>query len=73
MDSTRTDWAQQIRKFALDEKVFLEGGKVAALERLIQRCKAEDKRMLLFSQVHISSNRLITVAQADVVCSSRWF
>lgn len=29
----------------------MEGGKVAALERLITRCKKEDKRMLLFSQV----------------------
>jgi SWI/SNF-related matrix-associated actin-dependent regulator 1 of chromatin subfamily A len=35
----------------LDEKVFLEGGKVAALAKLIERCKAENKRMLLFSQV----------------------
>jgi SWI/SNF-related matrix-associated actin-dependent regulator 1 of chromatin subfamily A len=42
---------QNVRKFALDPKVFLEGGKVAALQKHIERCKAEGKRMLLFSQV----------------------
>lgn len=31
--------------------MFLEGGKVAALAKLVERCKAEGKRMLLFSQV----------------------
>jgi len=40
-----------VRKFALDPKVFLEGGKVEALQKHIERCKAEGKRMLLFSQV----------------------
>ena len=40
-----------LRKHALDPKVFLEGGKVKALQEQIERCKAEGKRMLLFSQV----------------------
>ncbi|ORX36499.1 SNF2 family N-terminal domain-domain-containing protein [Kockovaella imperatae] len=39
-----------IKKFALSRDVFLEGGKVIALKKHIDRCKAEGKRMLLFSQ-----------------------
>lgn len=42
---------QNLRKFALDPSVYLEGGKVAALQAHIERCKKEGKRMLLFSQV----------------------
>lgn len=40
----------ELAKFALDESVFLECGKVKALVALLDRCKAEGKRMLLFSQ-----------------------
>ena len=42
--------SQEIRKFALKPQAFLEGGKVVALRRHIERCQAEGKRMLLFSQ-----------------------
>jgi SWI/SNF-related matrix-associated actin-dependent regulator 1 of chromatin subfamily A len=42
---------QSLRKHALDPKTYLEGGKVAALQKHIERCKAEGKRVLLFSQV----------------------
>lgn len=42
---------QEIRKFALPPKTYLEGGKVQALQRHIERCKKEGKRLLLFSQV----------------------
>ncbi|OCF30483.1 hypothetical protein I316_07865 [Kwoniella heveanensis BCC8398] len=41
---------QELRKYALDPVQFLEGGKVTALRKHIERCKAEGKRMLLFSQ-----------------------
>ncbi|WVQ78767.1 hypothetical protein IAT38_000858 [Cryptococcus sp. DSM 104549] len=40
----------ELRKYALDPEVFLEGGKITALIKHIDRCKAEGKRMLLFSQ-----------------------
>ncbi|WVO18027.1 hypothetical protein L204_105725 [Cryptococcus depauperatus] len=40
----------ELHKHALNPDVFLEGGKVSALIRLVERCKAENKRMLLFSQ-----------------------
>ncbi|ORY29510.1 SNF2 family N-terminal domain-domain-containing protein [Naematelia encephala] len=40
----------EINKFALDHKAFLEGGKVRALERHVKRCQKEGKRILLFSQ-----------------------
>ncbi|WVR03919.1 hypothetical protein IAU60_000918 [Kwoniella sp. DSM 27419] len=40
----------ELRKYALDPKVFLEGGKILALQKHIERCKAEGKRILLFSQ-----------------------
>ena len=40
----------ELQKFALKPEAFLEGGKVEALRRHIERCKAEGKRMLLFSQ-----------------------
>ncbi|GMK59087.1 hypothetical protein CspeluHIS016_0701020 [Cutaneotrichosporon spelunceum] len=39
-----------LSKFALDPSAFLEGGKMKALVALIERCKAEGTRMLLFSQ-----------------------
>lgn len=39
-----------IQSFALDTALFLESGKVLALQRHIERCNAEGKRMLLFSQ-----------------------
>ena len=42
---------KELRRFALKPQVFLEGGKVAALRRHIERCQKEGKRMLLFSQV----------------------
>ncbi|WVQ92027.1 hypothetical protein IAS59_005835 [Cryptococcus gattii] len=41
---------EELHKFALDPEVFLEGGKVMAMVKHIERCKAEGKRMLLFSQ-----------------------
>ncbi|WVF67108.1 hypothetical protein IAT40_001853 [Kwoniella sp. CBS 6097] len=40
----------ELRKYALDPVQFLEGGKITALKKHIERCKAEGKRMLLFSQ-----------------------
>lgn len=42
---------QELRKYALSTDAFLEGGKVAALQKHIERCKKQGKRMLLFSQV----------------------
>ncbi|BEJ12769.1 hypothetical protein CspHIS471_0212290 [Cutaneotrichosporon sp. HIS471] len=39
-----------LSKFALDPSAFLEGGKMKALVALIDRCKADGTRMLLFSQ-----------------------
>lgn len=41
---------KELHKYALDPEVFLEGGKVMAMVKHIERCKAEGKRMLLFSQ-----------------------
>ncbi|TXT10931.1 hypothetical protein VHUM_01682 [Vanrija humicola] len=41
---------EELQKFALDAEAFLEGGKMKALQQLITRCKAEGKRILLFSQ-----------------------
>ncbi|AFR99038.2 hypothetical protein C343_07023 [Cryptococcus neoformans C23] len=41
---------EELHKYALDPEVFLEGGKVMAMVKHIERCKAEGKRMLLFSQ-----------------------
>lgn len=41
---------EELSHFALEPKVFLECGKVAALKEHIESCKAEGKRMLLFSQ-----------------------
>lgn len=41
---------EELEKFALDAEAFLEGGKMKALQQLIVRCKAEGKRILLFSQ-----------------------
>ncbi|WVW79997.1 hypothetical protein I302_101970 [Kwoniella bestiolae CBS 10118] len=40
----------ELRKYALDPELFLEGGKIAALQKIIEKCKKEGKRMLLFSQ-----------------------
>lgn len=40
----------ELAHFALEPKAFLECGKVSALEAHIKTCKAEGKRMLLFSQ-----------------------
>ncbi|WRT65569.1 uncharacterized protein IL334_002514 [Kwoniella shivajii] len=40
----------ELRKYALDPELFLEGGKITALRNHIERCKKEGKRMLLFSQ-----------------------
>ncbi|ODN80668.1 hypothetical protein L202_02845 [Cryptococcus amylolentus CBS 6039] len=40
----------ELRKYALDPKVFLEGGKITALVDIINRCKSDGKRILLFSQ-----------------------
>ncbi|WVQ73693.1 hypothetical protein IAR50_003273 [Cryptococcus sp. DSM 104548] len=40
----------ELRKYALDPEVFLEGGKITALIEIINRCKADGKRILLFSQ-----------------------
>jgi SWI/SNF-related matrix-associated actin-dependent regulator 1 of chromatin subfamily A len=47
-----------LAKFALDPAVFLEGGKMQALVSHIERCKAEGKRMLLFSQFTMLLNIL---------------
>lgn len=41
----------EIQKFALEPQAFLEGGKVMALKKIVERCLKEGKRMLLFSQV----------------------
>ncbi|KAK4687252.1 hypothetical protein P7C73_g2865, partial [Tremellales sp. Uapishka_1] len=41
---------EELMKFGLDESAFMEGGKVKALRDLLDRCKRENKRMLLFSQ-----------------------
>ena len=41
----------ELRKYALEPGTYLEGGKVAALARIIERSKKEGKRILLFSQV----------------------
>lgn len=48
----------ELAHFALDEKEFLEGGKMAALLRIINRCEAEGKRLLLFSQFTMILNIL---------------
>nr|XP_019012216.1 uncharacterized protein I206_03060 [Kwoniella pini CBS 10737]OCF50997.1 hypothetical protein I206_03060 [Kwoniella pini CBS 10737] len=40
----------ELRKYALDPELFLEGGKIAALRKIIEKSKAEGKRILLFSQ-----------------------
>ncbi|OCF58061.1 hypothetical protein L486_04089 [Kwoniella mangroviensis CBS 10435] len=40
----------ELRKYALEPELFLEGGKIAALQKIIEKCKKEGKRMLLFSQ-----------------------
>ena len=52
---------QELRRFALKPQVFLEGGKVAALRRHIERCQKEGKRMLLFSQVCLQLNGHVEV------------
>ncbi|EJT46430.1 chromosome organization and biogenesis -related protein [Trichosporon asahii var. asahii CBS 2479] len=49
---------EELAHFALDEKEFLEGGKMAALLRIIERCEAEGKRLLLFSQFTMILNIL---------------
>lgn len=49
---------EELAKFALDKKVFLECGKVRALVAHLDRCKAEGKRMLLFSQFTMLLNIL---------------
>lgn len=49
---------EELAHFALDEKEFLEGGKMAALLRIIDRCEAEGKRLLLFSQFTMILNIL---------------
>ncbi|RXK41229.1 hypothetical protein M231_01379 [Tremella mesenterica] len=41
---------EELQRFALKTEVFLDGGKVAALQKHVERCKKEGKRMLLFSQ-----------------------
>ncbi|CAK9782798.1 hypothetical protein CC85DRAFT_261889 [Cutaneotrichosporon oleaginosum] len=48
----------ELAKFALAPSVFLEGGKMQALVAHIERCKAEGKRMLLFSQFTMILNIL---------------
>ncbi|WWC60156.1 uncharacterized protein I303_102720 [Kwoniella dejecticola CBS 10117] len=40
----------ELRKYALDPELFLEGGKIAALRKIIEKSKSEGKRILLFSQ-----------------------
>lgn len=49
---------EDLAKFALDPAVFLECGKVQALVAHLERCKADGKRMLLFSQFTMLLNIL---------------
>lgn len=52
---------EELEQFALDPENFLEGGKMQALQAHMARCKAEGKRMLLFSQFTMILN-IIQVA-----------
>ncbi|KAK8861446.1 hypothetical protein IAR55_002265 [Kwoniella newhampshirensis] len=45
-----TSIEDELRKYALNPTAFLEGGKIAALQKIIQDSQKNDKRILLFSQ-----------------------
>ncbi|KAL1410352.1 DNA-dependent ATPase fun30 [Vanrija albida] len=58
---------EELEKFGLDAEAFLEGGKMKALQSLIVRCKAEGKRILLFSQFTMILD-IIQVALSHMEC-----
>ncbi|KAG9006776.1 hypothetical protein FRB94_000460 [Tulasnella sp. JGI-2019a] len=41
---------KSVNKFALDDKCYLDAGKISVLLKLLEGYKAEDKRVLVFSQ-----------------------
>ncbi|WWD16642.1 hypothetical protein CI109_101072 [Kwoniella shandongensis] len=45
-----TSIEDELRKHALEPTAFLEGGKIVALQNIIESSKKDDKRILLFSQ-----------------------
>ena len=51
---------QSTQKFLQDESYYLQAGKVQALLRLLKGYQAEGRRMLIFSQVGISSNHCLS-------------
>lgn len=59
---------QSTQKFLQDENYYLEAGKVQALLRLLKEYQAEGRRMLIFSQVGISSNRCLS-KHSYLLCS----
>lgn len=59
---------QSCKKHALEDNIFLESGKIGRLLALLKEYQNENKRVLIFSQVGISS--MISILGILILCNT---